>query len=266
VPEVRRRKSESEQTPVISRLHSPAVRYIFSLVSGHVTKVPVCIPGLDTVAARTRSKAESEDIMAGQGMDRREVLRSLALAAAASSFPGFWRWSFACGDHVNGGASTPRAVNYTPQFFSHHEYATVERLADLIIPGDGTPGAKEAGVAEFIDFMVAHNESIQYSFRLGLTRLDAESERMDGSRFLDLTAEKQTEMLGHLAFRDRYRSGEEDGRAFFELAREYTVMGYYTSRIGLKELDYPGLRPYAESPGCPHKGDPEHRHIPPPKF
>jgi Gluconate 2-dehydrogenase subunit 3 len=225
-----------------------------------------CIPGLDTVAARSRSKAESEDIMAGQGMDRREVLRALALASAASSFPGFSRWSFACGDHVNVGAPTPRPATYAPQFFSRHEYATLERLADLIIPSDDTPGAKEAGVAEFIDFMVAHDESIQYSFRLGLTWLDAESERLDGSRFLGLTAEKQAGMLEHLAYRNRYRPGEEDGRAFFKLAREYTVMGYYTSRVGLKELDYPGLRLYSESPGCPHKGDPEHRHLPPAKF
>lgn len=204
--------------------------------------------------------------MAGQGMDRREVLRALALAAAASSFPGFSRWSFACGDHVNGGAPQTRRATYSPQFFSAHEYATVERLTDLIIPSDGTPGAKEAGVAEFIDFMVAYNDSIQYSFRLGLTWLDAEAERLNGKRFLDLAAAKQTEMLGHLAYRDRYRPGEGDGRAFFDLMREYTVMGYYTSRIGLKELDYPGLRLYAESPGCPHKGDPEHRHLPPSKL
>ena len=190
----------------------------------------------------------------------------MALAAAAGSFPGFSRWSFACGDHVNGGAPSPRSAIYAPQFFLPHEYATVERLTDLIIPSDGTPGAKEAGVAEFIDFMVAHNESVQYSFRLGLTWLDAEAERLDGSRFLDLTAEKQTEMLDHLAYRDRHRPGEEDGRAFFKLAREYTVMGYYTSRVGLNELDYPGLRLYSESPGCPHKDDPEHRHLPPPKF
>lgn len=204
--------------------------------------------------------------MAGQGMDRREVLRALALAAAASSFPGFSRWSFACGDHVNGDAPSPRAANYTPQFFSRHEYATIERVADLIIPSDDTPGAKEAGVAEFIDFMVAHDEIIQYSFRLGLTWLDAEAERLDGSRFLDLTDGKQTGMLEHLAYRNQYRPGEEDGRAFFKLAREYTMMGYYTSRAGLEELNFPGLRIYAESPGCPHKSDPEHRHLPPPKF
>jgi AraC family transcriptional regulator, regulatory protein of adaptative response / DNA-3-methyladenine glycosylase II len=208
----------------------------------------------------------SEDIVAGQGMDRREVLRALAMAATASRFPGFSRWAFACEDHVNGGAPAPRSVNYTPQFFSLREYATLERLTDMIIPADGTPGAKEAGVAEFIDFMVAHDESVQYPFRLGLTWLDAESERLDGKRFLDLAPEKQIEMLEHLAYHDHYREGEGDGRAFFKLVRRYTVMGYYTSRIGLHGLNYPGLKLYAESPGCPHHGDPAHRHLPSPKF
>ncbi len=202
--------------------------------------------------------------MAGQGMNRREVLRALAMAAAASRVGGFSRWTFACESHV-GGAAAARSASYTPTFFSTHEYATLEKLTDMIIPADGTPGAKEAGVAEFIDFMVAHDESVQYPFRLGLTWLDAEAERTDGGRFLDLAPEKQTAMLGRLAYRDRHRQGEEDGQVFFHLAREYTVMGYYTSRVGLEEINYPGLQLYAESPACPHKGDPEHKHLPPPK-
>jgi hypothetical protein len=49
-------------------------------------------------------------------------------------------------------------------------------------------------------------------------------------------------MLKHLAYRDGYRPGEEDGRAFVELMREWTVKGFYTSRIGLEHLGYPGLR------------------------
>ena len=68
-------------------------------------------------------------------------------------------------------------------------------------------------------------------------------------------------MLEHLAYTERYRRGEEDGQAFFKLIREYTVMGFYTSRIGMEQLDYPGLRLYTESPGCPHVDDPEHRHL-----
>jgi hypothetical protein len=39
------------------------------------------------------------------------------------------------------------------------------------------------------------------------------------------------------------------------------VTGFYTSEIGFKELDNPGLKFYSESPECPHKGDPEHRHL-----
>jgi hypothetical protein len=43
------------------------------------------------------------------------------------------------------------------------------------------------------------------------------------------------------------------------------VMGFYTSEIGYKELDNPALKLYSASPECPHKDDPEHLHLPPPK-
>ena len=43
-------------------------------------------------------------------------------------------------------------------------------------------------------------------------------------------------------------------------------MGFYSSEIGWRELDNPALRFYAESPACPHTNDPEHRHLPPPKW
>ena len=145
---------------------------------------------------------------------------------------------------------------YHPQFFLPAEYATVERLAEIIIPG-----AKEAGVAEFIDFMVANDSEVQYSFRTGLTWLDAHSERFEGKRFVELAPERQTALLDPLAYRDKARPGEEDGRRFFRLVREFTVTGYYTSEIGYRELDSPALKFYVESPECPHKDDPEHLHL-----
>lgn len=202
--------------------------------------------------------------MAGQGLERREVLRILAIAAAASGYPGFHRWSFACA-HAGSGPIPLKRASYAPRFFSAPEYATVERLAQIIIPSDGTPGAREAGVSEFIDFMVASDPSVQYRFRYGLTWLDAHAGKLHGAPFRELDEAKQTALLEPLAYRDRYRDGEDEGRAFFKLVREYTVMGFYTSRIGLEQLDYPGLRIYLESPGCPHADDPEHRHLPPPK-
>ena len=203
--------------------------------------------------------------MAGQGVERREILRVMALAAAASRFPGFHRWVFAC-EHVGAAAGQGKPGAYTPQFFTPKEYATVERLTDLIVPSDGSPGAREAGVSEFVDFMVFSDPGIQYRFRYGLTWLDAHCEQLHGKCFQDLSADDQTEILKHLAYKDQFRAGEAEGREFFKLAREYTIMGFYTSRLGLEQLDYPGLTFYSESPGCPHGNDPEHLHLPPPRY
>jgi gluconate 2-dehydrogenase gamma chain len=200
--------------------------------------------------------------MAGQGVRRREVLRVLGTAAAVAHFPGFSKWGFACG-HVGNAVFEIKAAQYRPQFFTSSEYAAVERLAELIIPSDATAGAKEAGVAEFIDFMVANTPDVQYSFRTGLAWLNAWSEQTLGKRFVQLTAEQQNALLEPLAFKDKARSGEEDGRTFFRMMRDYTVIGFYTSKIGYEELDNPALRFYSESPECTHKDDPEHRRLPP---
>jgi gluconate 2-dehydrogenase gamma chain len=205
--------------------------------------------------------------MAGQNIERRDILRILALAMPASQFAGFKRWVFAH-DHVNAQKITAGAQNrpYEPQFFLPEEYALVERLAEMIIPSDGTPGAREAGVSEFIDFIVASDPDIQPVFRQGLTWMNAHAMRLYNHPYLNLPAERQTEILERLAYKGRHRPAEQAGRAFFELFREYTVIGFYTSRIGLEQLDYPGLRHhYPESLGCPHTDDREHRQLTPGK-
>jgi gluconate 2-dehydrogenase gamma chain len=198
--------------------------------------------------------------MAGQGVQRREMLRILGTAAAAAHFPGFSKWGFACG-HIGNANLQIKPATYQPQFFTAPEYAMVERLAEIIIPSDASPGAKEAGVAEFIDFMVFSDPEPQYPFRLGLTWLNAHSERTAGNKFMELSLEQQISLLEPLAFKDKARPGEEDGRRFFRLMREFTVTGFYTSEIGFKELDNPALKFYSESPECPHKGNPEHLHL-----
>jgi gluconate 2-dehydrogenase gamma chain len=199
-------------------------------------------------------------IMAGQGIQRREMLRILGTAAVAAQFPGFSKWGFACG-HIGNAGLQIRPATYQPQFFTANEYAIVERLADIIIPNDATPGAKEAGVAEFIDFMIAHDSEQQYPFRLGLAWLNAHSERILGNKFMELSPGQQQSLLEPLGFKDKARPGEEDGRQFFHLMREFTITGFYTSEIGFKELDNPALKFYSESPECPHKGNPEHLHL-----
>lgn len=196
--------------------------------------------------------------MAGQGPSRRELLQALTLASAASTFAGFSRWSYALAE----GAATVNPV-YRPNFFSPAQYRTVELLAELILPEVPTaapqklqPGAAGAGVAEFIDFMVFTDSSLQTRFRDGLQWLDHASS--PAAAFVRLTAREQKAILERLAYKRNHRQDEQAGQQFFSLFRTYTVMGFYTTRIGLESLDYPGLSFYATSPGCAHAGNPEH--------
>jgi gluconate 2-dehydrogenase gamma chain len=198
--------------------------------------------------------------MAGQGIERRRVLQIMGTAAAAAQFPGFSKWAFACG-HASKLTAEIKPAAYRPQFFTDPEYATVERLAEIIIPSDRTPGAKEAGVAEFIDFMVSRDADAQYGLRTGLTWMSAHCKRVFGKSFLALSPAQQIAVLEPLAYKEKARPGEEDGRKFFSLIREFTVTGFYTSEIGYKELDHPALKFYDASPECPHKDDPEHLHL-----
>ncbi len=205
--------------------------------------------------------------MAGQGPSRRELLEALGLASAASVFRGFSRWNYAFAEMPpqHGTArSTHAPVHpvYRPQFFTADQYRTVEILVDLILPATHTsthkkqPGAREQGVAEFIDFMVFSETVLQASFREGLTWLDQAS--TPAPSFQKLALAEQTAILTRLAYKAKYRDDEKTGQQFFRLVRKYTVTGFYTTRVGLEALDFPGLTFYGTSPGCTHEGNPEH--------
>lgn len=209
--------------------------------------------------------------MAGQAPSRRQLLQAFACAALASGAPGFVRWSFAFAEpappppqhahHAPAPAHHPQ--NYTPQFFTPAEYTTIVTLAELILPRTPAPrtaekphaaitpaeaGATDAGVAEFIDFMAAHDPTLQPAFRQGLVWLNTATAPQT---FTATTPAQQAALLERLAYKRSFRPEEKPGQQFFALVRRYTVMGFYTTRLGLEALDFPGLRFYAESPSVP---------------
>jgi gluconate 2-dehydrogenase gamma chain len=220
--------------------------------------------------------------LGGQSIERREILRYIGIAAVAASFPGFSRWSFACpSDHPQPEASQPQSPAYKPLFFSGEQFRIVEHLAEMIIPEDDTPGAKSAGVAEFIDFMVANRvpvstsrdirstadaiaagDEAQTGFIAGLGWINARSQSLFKREFMQCAAEEQNSLLEELAYKEKFKPTTESGRAFFQMMRDYTVVGYYTTKVGLQTLGYPGLRTFwAHMPGCPHTNDPEHKNL-----
>lgn len=210
--------------------------------------------------------------MAGQHPSRRQVLQALGLAATAASAEGFcrWNWAFAqtsAHHHTGSSVAAPRrATVYKPVFFAPAQYAAVTTLAELILPATGAhagaaakgrvsvpvkpseAGAIDAGVPEFIDFMVSQDVSLQQPFKDGLQWMDTSA---GGNGFTALSPAQQTALLERVSYRKNFQAGDEPGQSFFLLVRRYTVMGFYTSRIGLESLDYPGLRFYAESPAVP---------------
>jgi len=224
--------------------------------------------------------------MGGQGFERREILRYIGIASVAATFPGFQRWSFACpADPSHVPAAHASAASYKPLFFTPDQYRLIERFAEMIIPADDTPGAKEAGVSEFIDFMVANRvavsprgeirstaeairqgEDAQVQFVEGIAWINTRSKSEFKKLFLDCTPEQQTGLLEELAYKAKFKPTTETGREFFQLMRDYTVVGYYTSKVGLESLGYPGLRSvWPKMPGCTHLDDPEHRRLNAPK-
>src|SRR5947209_20085280 len=192
--------------------------------------------------------------MAGQEPQRREMLRIMATAAAASKFPGFAKWSFICSHDKS--VESIRPEGYQPLFFSPSEYALVERLTELIIPNDTTPGAKEAGVSEFVDFMVARNTDKQYSMRLGISWLNAHCERLLGRTWMSLVEAQQVAVLEPLAYKAKHRAGEEDGRKFFLAIKELTIMGVYTTALGSKEIEKTAPKFDAKTPRSPRSDEP----------
>ena len=203
--------------------------------------------------------------MAGQGLQRREILRILGVAAVASHYPGFARWTYAAA-HPHAAGDAPKPRDYTPQFFSAAQFAVITHLTELIIPSDESPGAREAGVGEFVDFMVAHDAGLQPRMRAGLAWLDERSRREFQRPFIELKDAEQVGILDTLAYKSKHRAGEETGQEFFRRLRDLTAMGFYSSEIGYRELDNPALHPWGQSPACPHKDDRAHRRLPPPKW
>src|SRR5688572_32904787 len=98
----------------------------------------------------------------------------------------------------------PRPLTLDLKFFTAEEYQTVRVLADLIIPRDGRSGsATEAGVPEFMDFMMADQDTTpdaRTAMRGGLAWIDTECRRRFGKRFVDCVERQRTELLDEIAW------------------------------------------------------------------
>jgi gluconate 2-dehydrogenase gamma chain len=192
----------------------------------------------------------------GTGVSRRDVLRSLAIGAAGGSVLQMIpaqaaEYAHALVQKEKVASATGR---YTPKFFSAHQYETLTSLCDTIIPKDErSGGAVEAGAPEFIDLLTSENVEFQTRIGGGLMWLDNFCIDRYGKAHLECAAEQRKEILDLIAYRKNAKEQPElkSGVAFFAALRNMTCDGFYTSKIGIADLQYIGNTSVHEFPGCP---------------
>ena len=194
--------------------------------------------------------------MANESINRRDILRTLAFGAAAGSVLQVIPAEAAAYVHqmVHKEKAATAAGKYVPKYFSAHQYETLTALCDTIIPKDEkSGGAVEAGAPEFIDLLTSENEKYQLKLGGGLFWLDNFSTDRYGHLYLECTPEQKKEILDLIAFRKNAKQDPtlSPGVAFFVFLRNLTCDGFYTSKIGIDDLQYIGNTAQHEFPGCP---------------
>jgi hypothetical protein len=184
-------------------------------------------------------------------MNRREILGLLALTPLTTAL----NWSPEAVERARSVAARARQnpADVELKFFTPREFETVKALSDLIIPKDERSGsATEAGAPEFMDFILSVYTDNQVSVRGGLAWLDTEMrERTGGKDFIAATPAQQTALLDDIAYPARARPELSHGVEFFTRFRDMTASAFFSSKMGVADLQYLGNTFVTQWDGCP---------------
>ncbi len=198
---------------------------------------------------------------------RRDVLRTIALAVTAVAGG---QLTAEAAEHVHQHAKEEKKKTgaYRPKLFNEHEFKTLGRLAELIVPADAISGsARDAGAPEFIDLLCSQNEELALTYTGGLLWLDAGMRKRYSVPFIEASESQQTAMLDELVSAEKeereqqtkgttYRRATQykdfgsyglqkpselgPGMVFFDWLRKMVVDAFYTSEMGIKDVGYKG--------------------------
>ncbi|MGI8498856.1 MAG: gluconate 2-dehydrogenase subunit 3 family protein [Gemmatimonadaceae bacterium] len=175
-------------------------------------------------------------------IDRREAIRRVsALLGGAALVGGSALWT---------GCHSERApASRSDTTFAPHDVAFLDEIAETILPETKTPGARAAQVGAFIALMVTdcYEPRDQQIFRQGMQKLDEASRKAHNASFMKATPEARLALLESL---DREQKTYMDAKKrdapshYFRMMKELTLLGYFTSAIGMTKAQR-----YLESPG-----------------
>jgi len=141
---------------------------------------------------------------------------------------------------------------YRPKQFTTDEWRLLRVLVDYVIPRDARSGsATDAGVPEFMDFMLGEYASMRTWMKNGLGWMNAECRSRFGRGFVSCTDAQRREVLDAIAYPKKAAAAMKPGVDFFNNLRNLTASGFWSSRIGVKDLGYIGNVPVAKWEGTP---------------
>ncbi len=161
-------------------------------------------------------------------MNRRKAILSFFLigGGATASYSGYKWWK----------------IHRTPDLlFLQNNKELIGDLAEVIIPRTDTPGAKEAGVAQFIVAIISDcsDRKTQNNFIDGLKELESYARSNYNKSFSSLTSKEQVDVVAYFREKSKPIAGMMGkvhsklmGKSFYSILREYTTTGYCTSKLG----------------------------------
>ena len=153
-------------------------------------------------------------------MNRREAIKQTTVLMGSVLTPGLV-------GAVLDGCTVRKKLNWAPVFLTKDESVVAGQIAERIIPRTETPGALEVGVDQFIDTMLARVYSAEdgKTYKQGLEKIDRISKDLHQRKFINLNAEEKDEVLKKL---------EHSKEKVFSISKELTLIGYFTSEMGMK--------------------------------
>lgn len=153
-------------------------------------------------------------------------------------------------------AQTAAPLGWTPKALSLKQARVLDTVAELIVPPTDTPGAREAGVPQFVDRAVGDycTQADAQAIRAGLDRMDVDARGVHGAGFVSLRPEQQIALLTRydaeasrpdasapgaprdietgLTARSSGAAATPVNPRFFSVLKDLVTVGYFTSRLG----------------------------------
>ncbi len=182
------------------------------------------------------------------GIDRRALIGSAIAAAAAvvAGPPAGAQVQKAVQKSVQKPAPKGVAAGPVPAkgraFFTAQEFATLDELAEMIIPADAVSGgARATGVAAHLDQRIGESldPAWRKSWRDDLAEIDRLSVEMFGRPFVKASLEQRTRLMQRVSGNEANPS--EPGEYAFGTIKWSVADAYYRTRIGIHDdLKYKG--------------------------